>query len=55
MMKVRFTMKALLATFILPAALTAIAADFPVPNKPLRLIVGFPAGGGTDLQARTVA
>jgi tripartite-type tricarboxylate transporter receptor subunit TctC len=38
-----------------PVARTAHAADFPVPNKPLRLVVGFPAGGGTDLQARTVA
>lgn len=25
---------------------------FPVDGKPMRLIVGYPAGGGTDLQAR---
>ncbi|MDB5827593.1 MAG: tripartite tricarboxylate transporter substrate binding protein [Variovorax sp.] len=29
-----------------------MAADFPIPGKPIRLIVGFPPGGGTDLQAR---
>lgn len=39
----------------LPMTHSARAADFPVPNKPIRLVVGFPAGGGTDLQARTVA
>ncbi|CAM4141882.1 Tripartite tricarboxylate transporter substrate binding protein [Bordetella tumbae] len=32
---------------------TAEAADFP--NKPIRLIVGFPPGGGADFVARQVA
>lgn len=42
---------ALLAAALLPAG--AGAQDpFPIPNKPIRLVVGFPAGGGTDLQAR---
>jgi tripartite-type tricarboxylate transporter receptor subunit TctC len=40
---------------LLAAPLQAAAADFPIANKPIRLVVGFPAGGGTDLQARTVA
>ncbi len=34
---------------------TASAADFPVAGKPLRIVVPFPPGGQTDLQARTVA
>ena len=28
------------------------AATFPIGRRPLRLIVGYPAGGGTDVQAR---
>ncbi|MEO5670013.1 MAG: tripartite tricarboxylate transporter substrate binding protein [Ramlibacter sp.] len=32
--------------------LAAPAFAFPVAGKPLRLIVGYPAGGGTDIQAR---
>ncbi|MDO8252174.1 MAG: tripartite tricarboxylate transporter substrate binding protein [Rhodoferax sp.] len=31
------------------------AQDFPVKGKPIRIIVGFTAGGGTDTQARIVA
>lgn len=57
-MNIRRRLGTLLAALALPAALAATAAaaaEFPIPNKPLRLIVGFPAGGGTDLQARTVA
>ncbi|MGH8806146.1 MAG: tripartite tricarboxylate transporter substrate binding protein, partial [Polaromonas sp.] len=25
------------------------------PNKPIRWVVGYPAGGGTDFLARTIA
>lgn len=50
--------KTLLSTAILSAALTlgmatAHADDFP--NKPLTLVVGFGAGGSTDIQARVLA
>ena len=33
----------------------APAQDFPVPKKTIRLIVGFPPGGGADLAGRLVA
>jgi tripartite-type tricarboxylate transporter receptor subunit TctC len=51
-MNTRQTLKALLALSLLPLAAGASAAEFPIPGKPVRIVVGFPAGGGTDLQAR---
>jgi tripartite-type tricarboxylate transporter receptor subunit TctC len=36
------------------AAASAFAQAFPQPGKPIRVLVGFAAGGGTDIQARIV-
>lgn len=48
----RQKLKALLALAAAPLAGRVAAQDFPIPGKPIRIVVGFPAGGGTDLQAR---
>jgi len=42
----------LLLLLAMPAALPAGAQSYP--SKPIRLIIGFPAGGGTDVTARTI-
>ncbi|SUB02406.1 Argininosuccinate lyase [Pannonibacter phragmitetus] len=44
---------ALLAQAVVLSAGTVMAADYP--NKPIEVIVGFEAGGGTDVMARTAA
>ena len=44
-----------LMLMLMAAPVGVAAADFPVSGKPVRIIVGFPAGGGTDLQARQMA
>ncbi|MEQ1774699.1 MAG: hypothetical protein ABL891_13035 [Burkholderiales bacterium] len=42
-----------LLTTLLTSALPAMAQPYPV--KPLRVIIGFPQGGGTDIVGRIVA
>ena len=47
---------AMLAGAALLALSPLVAAqEFPVKGKPIRIVVGFTAGGGTDAQARIVA
>ena len=46
-------LQALLATIVLACTGTSAQAQ-PYPNKPIRMIVPFPAGGAADLSARIV-
>jgi tripartite-type tricarboxylate transporter receptor subunit TctC len=48
-----FSRRRFIAASAMSLALPAFA--FPTAGKPLRLLVGYPAGGGTDLQARLLA
>ena len=47
--------KTLLAVAVLGASLSATAQTGTYPDKSINMIVGFPAGGPTDLAARTLA
>ena len=51
----RSLLKSALATpFVLASAMTSVRAGTDYPSKPIRLIVGFGPGGGTDILARLV-
>ena len=47
-------MRALISLLLALAAGSLWAQTFPQPGKPIRVLVGFAAGGGTDIQARIV-
>lgn len=52
MFKKFFLLSSLLAASFSPYA---YSQEFPVPGKPIKVIIGWAAGGPTDIQARTIS
>jgi tripartite-type tricarboxylate transporter receptor subunit TctC len=51
----RLVLMGILLASALPMVTASAVAQAPYPNRPIRLIVPFPAGGGADLVGRLVA
>ena len=51
----RLLKSALVTPFFLASGMATLRAQTEYPNRPIRLIVGFGPGGGTDILARLVA